>query len=41
MKRFLSLGLALALIFSIAALALYYILRVMMHFSLGWLEPAI
>ena len=29
------------LIFSIAALALYYILRVMMHFSLGWLEPAI
>ena len=24
-----------------AALALYYILRVMMHFSLGWLEPAI
>ena len=29
------------LIFSIAALALYYILRIMMHFSLGWLEPAI
>ena len=29
------------LIFSIAALALYYILRVMMRFSLGWLEPAI
>ena len=29
------------LIFSIAALALYYILRVMMQFSLGWLEPAI
>ena len=28
------------LIFSIAALALYYILRVMMQFSLGWLEPA-
>ena len=28
-------------IFSIAALALYYILRVMMRFSLGWLEPAI
>ena len=29
------------LIFSIAALALYYLLRVMMQFSLGWLEPAI
>ena len=29
------------LIFSIAALALYYILRTMLHFSLGWLEPAI
>ena len=29
------------LIFSITALALYYILRVMMRFSLGWLEPAI
>ena len=29
------------LIFSIAALALYYILRVMMQFSLGWLDPAI
>ena len=29
------------LIFSIAARALYYILRVMMRFSLGWLEPAI
>ena len=27
------------LIFSIAALALYYILRTMLHFSLGWLEP--
>ena len=27
-------------IFSIAALALYYILRVMMRFSLGWREPA-
>ena len=35
-------GLALmGLIFSIAALALYYLLRVMMQFSLGWLEPAI
>ena len=29
------------LIFSIGALALYYILRIVMHFSLGWLEPAI
>ena len=27
------------LIFSIAALARYYILRTMLHFSLGWLEP--
>lgn len=27
------------LIFSIAALALYYVLRTMLHFSLGWLEP--
>ena len=27
------------LIFSISALALYYILRTMLHFSLGWLEP--
>ena len=29
------------LIFSIAALALYYILRVMMQFSLGWLDPVV
>ena len=29
------------LIFSIAALALYYILRIMMRFSLGWLEPVV
>lgn len=29
------------MIFSIAALALYYILRTMLQFSLGWLEPAI
>lgn len=29
------------IIFSIAALALYYILRTMLQFSLGWLEPAI
>lgn len=29
------------LIFSIASLALYYILRTMLQFSLGWLEPAI
>lgn len=31
----------LAIIFSIAALALYYILRTMMQFSLGWLDPII
>lgn len=29
------------MIFSIASLALYYILRTMLQFSLGWLEPAI
>lgn len=31
----------LGIIFSIAALALYYILRTMMQFSLGWLDPII
>ena len=31
----------LSIIFSIAALALYYILRTMMQFSLGWLDPII
>lgn len=29
------------MISSIASLALYYILRTMLQFSLGWLEPAI
>ena len=30
-----------SIIFSIAALALYYILRIMMQFSLGWMDPII
>lgn len=31
----------LALIFSIAGLALYYVLRMVLQFSFGWLDPII